>query len=170
MDKNILKALNDQMIREFFSSYLYLSMAAWFEKENLKGFSKWMKVQAWEELGHAMKFFEFITERGEKPELEKLEKPKVNWNSPLEVFEDAYEHEKFITKNIHELYKSAEELNDYPTKIFLHWFIEEQVEEENQTLTILDTLKKIEKSTSALYHLDYKLSKREFKKLNLKQE
>ncbi|MEN3045934.1 MAG: ferritin [Candidatus Hydrothermales bacterium] len=167
MDKKILKALNDQMNREFYSAYLYLSMAAWFEKENLLGFAKWMKVQAWEELGHAMRFYKFITDRGEKPELDKLEKPKSEWNSPKEAFEDAHNHEKFITKNIHEIYKLAEELNDYPTKTFLHWFIDEQVEEENQTFVILDTIIKIKDSVSSLYFLDHKLSQREFEKLEI---
>jgi len=126
----------------------------------LEGFAKWMKIQAQEELEHAMKFFDFINERGGKVVLEKLDKPKTDWKSPLEAFEDAYEHEKFISKNIHDIYKLAEKLNDYPTKVFLHWFIDEQVEEEDQTLKIVEILRKIGKSAGALYHLDHRLSKR----------
>jgi ferritin len=160
MNKKILKALNEQLNRELFSAYLYLSMAAYFERENLEGFAKWMKIQAQEELEHAMKFFDFINERGGKVVLEKLDKPKTDWKSPLEAFEDAYEHEKFISKNIHDIYKLAEKLNDYPTKVFLHWFIDEQVEEEDQTLKIVEILRKIGKSAGALYHLDHRLSKR----------
>ena len=161
MNKRILKALNEQLNRELFSAYLYLSMSAYFERENLEGFAKWMKIQAKEELEHAMRFFDFINERGGKVVLEKLDKPKTDWKSPLEAFEDAYEHEKFITKNINDIYALAEKLNDYPTKVFLHWFIDEQVEEESQTLKIVEILRKIGKSAGALYHLDHRLSKRE---------
>jgi ferritin len=139
-------------------------MAAYLEGINFDGFAKWMKVQAWEELGHAMKFYDFINERGGKVVLKEIPSPKTEWGSVKEIFEEAYEHEKGVTDRIHKIYKMAEEKKDYATMVFLNWFIEEQVEEEAQTLKILEILKKVEKHVPALYHLDAKLGQRDFEK------
>ena len=100
ISEKVLKALNEQLGKEVFSSYLYLSMASYFDAIDLPGFAKWMKVQATEELGHAKKIYEFIYDRGGRVELPAIEKPKCEWESPLRAFEDAYGHEVFITKSI----------------------------------------------------------------------
>jgi len=94
LNLKIEKELNKQLNREYFSAYLYLSMAAYFESENLKGFAHWLKVQVKEETTHAMKFFDHILERNGKVTLDKIDSPKTTWTSPLEAFKDVYEHEK----------------------------------------------------------------------------
>ncbi|HOJ94154.1 MAG TPA: ferritin, partial [Fervidobacterium nodosum] len=144
-----------------FSSYLYLSMATYFDSIDLLGFGKWMKVQAREELGHAMKIYEFIYERGGRVELPAIEKPQSNWESPLKAFEAAYNHERFITESINKIYSLAKEENDYATQEFLNWFVKEQVEEEAQTELILKKLQKLQDSPTALYMLDKEAGSRE---------
>ncbi len=161
MKKEIEQELNKQLNRELYSAYLYLSMAAYFESINLKGFAHWLKVQAKEELGHAMKFFEFINERNGKVVLETIEKPKVDWSSPVEAFKDVYEHEQKITSYIHNLVELARKNNDYATENFLTWFVSEQVEEEAQANEIYQKLKFCEKSVGGLFVLDHHLGKRE---------
>ncbi len=161
MDKELLDALNTQMNREFHAAYLYLAMAAYFESENLKGFAKWMRAQANEELEHAMKFFDFINERNETVVLKPIEAPKQEWNSPLEAFKDAYEHERKVSNYIHQIYELAQQKKDYPTQVFLHWFITEQVEEEDQTLQIVELLEKAGDNFAAILELDERLGSRE---------
>ena len=161
MDKELLEALNTQMNREFHAAYLYLAMAAYFERENLKGFAKWMRAQAEEEVEHAMKFFDFINDRNEKVVLKPIEEPKQAWSSPLEAFQDAYNHECKVSKYIHQIYELAQEKKDYPTQVFLHWFIEEQVEEEEQTLRMVELLEKAGDNFAAILELDRQLGARE---------
>ena len=121
--------INEQINKEFFSSYLYLSMAAYFESINFEGFAHWMRLQSKEENSHAIKFFNYIYERGGKVTLKAIEKPKAEWKSPLEAFEEAYEHEKFITDSIYKILEAAKAEKDYATENFLAYYIEEQVEE-----------------------------------------
>jgi len=161
MKKEIEQELNRQLNRELYSAYLYLSMVAYFESINLKGFAHWLKIQAKEEVGHAMKFFEFINERNGKVVLETIEKPKVDWSSPVEAFKDVYEHEQKITSYIHNLVELARKNNDYATENFLAWFVAEQVEEEAQSYEIYQKLQKCEESAVGLFNLDYYLGKRE---------
>ncbi len=161
INKKIEQELNKQLNRELFSAYLYLSMAAYFESENLRGFAHWMKVQAKEEITHAMKFFDYIIERGAKVLLEKIDIPKISWNSVFEVFKDAYEHETKITNFIYEILNLSKNERDYATESFLKWFVEEQVEEEAQTLEIVQKLEKIKDSFTTLLILDHHLGKRE---------
>lgn len=161
INEKVLKALNEQVGKEIFSSYLYLSMASYFDSIDLLGFGKWMKVQAREELGHAMKIYEFIYERGGRVELPAIEKPQSNWESPLKAFEAAYNHERFITESINKIYSLAKEENDYATQEFLNWFVKEQVEEEAQTELILKKLQKLQDSPTALYMLDKEAGSRE---------
>ncbi|MDH7603551.1 MAG: ferritin [Melioribacter sp.] len=155
------KALNEQLNAELFSSYLYLSIAAHFEANNWRGFANWMKKQSEEEYEHAMKFFEFINEVGKKVTLDKIEKPKLEWNSPLEAFEEALKHEEYITKRINDLVNLAIEEKDHATNNFLQWFVKEQVEEVSTVQKIVETLKLIGDSTGNLFMLDYELGKRE---------
>lgn len=161
MKKELLDELNKQLNRELYSSYLYLSMAAYFESINLKGFAHWLKVQVEEEKEHAMKFFDFILERGEKVILEAIEAPKTDWESPVEAFKDVYEHEKKITSYIHNIIELARQHKDYPTEVFLQWFVSEQVEEEAQALEIYNKLQLAKNSPGALFALDHQLGKRE---------
>jgi ferritin len=156
----VQKALNDQTRKEFYSHYLYLSMAAYFESINLRGFAHWMRIQAKEEEEHAMKFFEHIIERQGKVVLEAIDAPTAKWKTPKDIFEDAYNHERKVTESINKIVELAESEKDHATAIFLQWFVKEQVEEEASANEILQKLQLIGSETSALFVLDGELSKR----------
>ncbi len=156
----VAKALNAQIREELASGYIYLAMAAYFEDADLPGFAQWMKIQAGEEYGHAMKFFAFINEREGTVELEDIKAPAKPWESPLAAFEAAYDHEKYISDKIDGLVKLAEDENDRPTASFLKWFIDEQVEEEASTIAVVKKLKQVGKSPQGLYLLDKELGSR----------
>lgn len=161
MDQKMIKELNDQVNAELYSAYLYLSMSAYFEDRNLKGFAKWMRIQGKEELNHAMKIYDHILERGERAELSKIDAPDKEWASPLDVFKKTLEHEKHVTSLIHGLVKTARDLNDYATEIFLQWFVTEQIEEEASAGEILNKLDMIKESKNGMFMLDRELGKRE---------
>ena len=112
LSKKMRDEMNKQFVKEYYSSYLYLSMSAYFETQNLPGFAYWMRMQADEEMIHAMKFFDYINERGSKVELDVIDKPETNWSSPVKVFEATVEHERLVTSYIHNLVKIAREEND----------------------------------------------------------
>jgi ferritin len=128
--KKMLDALNSHMKEEFYSGYFYLAMAAHFEAENLPGFAKWFKVQAKEELEHALKFFEYIGEVGGRATLQAIAAPPAEFKSLKEVYETGLAHEKKVTAAIWKLMAQAKKEEDYATEIFLQWFVKEQVEEE----------------------------------------
>ncbi|MBN2050195.1 MAG: ferritin [Spirochaetales bacterium] len=157
----MLDALNRQVNEEMKSAYLYLAMAADFQDQNRPGFASWMKVQASEEMKHAMKIYGFIEERGGKVVLQAIDAPQDNWASPLKAFEAAYAHEQFITDCIHKLVKLAREIGDLPTEVFLHWFVDEQVEEEATADEVIQKIKQVQDSGNGLYMLDRELGKRE---------
>lgn len=161
ISEKVAKHLNEQLGKELFSSYLYLSMASYFDSIDLTGFASWMKVQAKEELGHAMRIYDFLYERGARVELPALEKPKSEWESPLSAFKAAYEHERFVTESINKLLELAKKEKDYATEQFLQWFIEEQVEEEAQTELVVRKLQRLGDSYIALYMLDKELGSRQ---------
>jgi len=152
--------MNEQINKELFSSYLYLSMAAYFEDKNLPGFANWMRLQADEEREHAMKIYDFILERGGRVELKAIDAPKSEWGSILEVVEEVAAHEAKVTASIHALYEVALAEKDYPAQVMLQWFITEQVEEESNAAEIVASMKMIEARETAVLHLDHQLSKR----------
>ncbi|MEZ4701288.1 MAG: ferritin [Rhodothermales bacterium] len=154
------KALNDQIQAEFESAYLYLQMAAQFEALNLKGFAHWLRLQWQEETAHAMKLFDFTLQRDGGIALEAIPKPKVKFKTPTEAFEQVLEHERYITGRIHELYEVAREHKDYPLQSLLHWFIDEQVEEEDNARSIIDTLQLVGNDGANLFLLDRELGAR----------
>jgi ferritin len=153
-------AMNEQINKELFSSYLYLSMAAYYEDKNLPGFANWMRVQAEEEREHAMKFFDFILERGGRVWLKGIDAPKTEWSSSLEVAQEVAEHEAKVTASIYSLYELAQQEKDYPAQVMLQWFISEQVEEEKNAAEIVAALKLIEDRGTAVLMLDHQLAKR----------
>ena len=160
ISKIMQDAINDQIQKELYSSYLYLSMAAYFADKNLSGFAHWMRVQEAEEREHAMKLYDFILERGGKVNLKAIDAPKTEWTSTLEVAEEVAAHEAKVTASIYALYETALKEKDYPTQIMLQWFISEQVEEEKNAAEIVANLKLIEKGGTAIYVLDHQLGKR----------
>ena len=154
------KALNGQINAELYAGYLYLSAAAYFDSENLPGCAQWMRVQAQEELGHAMKIFDHVTERGGRVLLGPIEAPPTEWNSPLAVFEAAYAHEQKVTGLIDNLVKLATSEGDNAAGVFLQWFVSEQVEEEASADGIVQKLRLIGDSPNGLFMLDHALGQR----------
>ena len=160
ISKAMQDAINEQINKEMFSSYLYLSMAAHFEGKNLPGFGNWLRIQAAEENEHAMKLYDFLLERGGKVELKAIAAPKQDWVSAMEAVKEVLAHEQLVTKSIHDLYEVALKEKDYATQVMLHWFIEEQVEEEANAGAILDDMQRIEAHDTAILMLDHRLAKR----------
>jgi ferritin len=160
ISEKMQKALNDQINAELFSSYLYLSMAAYFESENWNGFAGWMKVQSQEEYGHAMKFFKYLNDVDGKVVLEAIEKPKLEWKSPQEAFEESYKHELYITDRINKLVGLANDEKDYATNLFLNYFVTEQVEEVAIATQIIHKFKLIGDNKTSLYLFDRELGMR----------
>lgn len=153
-------ALNEHVNKELYSAYLYLAMAAHFEASSFPGFSHWMKQQAKEEYAHAMKFWNFIYDTGGTVRLLRIEEPKASYTSPLDAFRDALEHEREVTKAIHDLYARALEEKDYPAQVFLQWFVNEQVEEEKTAGYIVDSLTKLGDSSASILLFDRELGGR----------
>ena len=162
LSKKMEKAINQQINAELYSSYLYLSMATYFEAISLGGFSNWMRQQAQEELFHAMKMFDFVCERGGRVVLQTIEQPPAKWTTPLNAFENVLSHEQKVTGLINNLVNLALEERDHATNIFLQWFVSEQVEEEASAGTLVDKLKLIGKDANGLFMLDSELAQRAF--------
>lgn len=161
ISKELQDAMNDQLNFELYSAYIYQSMAAYFESINLSGMAHWMLKQAIEEYEHAMRFWKHIVDRAGRVILDEIKAPKTEWESPLAAWTDAYEHEKVVTKRIYDIGKLAEKEGDRGAEPLLHWFYDEQVEEEEQTLRVVDMLKMIGDAPSPLIMLDTQLGKRE---------
>lgn len=162
LNKKMQKAINEQINKEFYSEYLYLSMAAYLEDQGLSGMANFMKVQAEEERFHAMKFFDYVNERGGRVFLKKIDQPEEEFDSVLAVFEDSLEHEKFVTKSINELMDIAIEINDHATRSFLNWYVDEQVEEEDTFSNIVNQLKLIGGKGNGLLMMDKEMAGRTF--------
>lgn len=162
MTKKMEKALNEQINAEFFSSYLYLSMSAYFNRKNLPGFAHWMEIQTQEEAAHAMMFFNYLNERGGKVELLPIARPDLDWKDSVKVFEAVLAHEQKVTKLINNLLDIAIQEKDHATANKLQWFIAEQVEEEAAASEILEQLKMVEGKGHGLLLLDRELKTRVF--------
>ncbi len=162
LSSKIEKAFNEQINAEMYSAYLYLSMAAYFEGKNLPGFANWMHVQFKEEWAHAMKFFNFVVERGGRVKLDAIKKPKSDWKNAVDVFNETLEHEKHVTSLIHNLMNLAHQEKDYASVSMLQWFIDEQVEEESSASALLEKLKMIEGKGVGMFMIDNELAARVF--------
>lgn len=160
LGKKIEKTLNDQLIAELYSSYLYLSMSAYCQTQDLPGFANWMRIQAQEELMPGMKFFDFINERGGRVNLGKIQSPPTKWPSPMKMFAHVLQHEQKVTGLINELVNLAINKKDHATNNFLQWFVKEQVEEEASAMEVLGKLKHIGKDGKGLIMLDSELAQR----------
>jgi ferritin len=159
--KSLHSAMNEQLNKELYSSYMYLSMSAYFEAANYPGFAAWMRAQSNEENVHAMKFWEYVHDRGGDVTLLAIAQPPSKFASPLDAFEQALQAEKDNTNAIHALYATAVEEKDYPSQVFLNWFIQEQVEEEKTATQIVDTLQMVGDSAASLLLLDRELGSRQ---------
>ncbi|MFH1327881.1 MAG: ferritin [Candidatus Bathyarchaeota archaeon] len=160
LDKKLEDVLNKQVNEELYAWYLYLSAAMYFESKNFKGFAAWMGQHASEEMSHAKKIMDYINERGGNVILKQISEPKTEWKSILEVFEDAYTHELEVTKMFYKLNAVADSEKDITTKVFLQWFLTEQVEEEEITNELVEKVKMAGNNMSILLMLDAKIGEK----------
>jgi ferritin len=162
LNEKMEEALNEQINREIYSAYLYLSMSAYSTNKGLKGIANWFMVQYQEEMTHAMKIYDYINNQGGQVKLMTIEQPPTEFGSPLEMFEKTLKHEKFVTKCINDLVNLAIKKNDHATKIFLQWFVTEQIEEEANDKDIIAKLKLSGKEGNGLFMIDKELATRVF--------
>ena len=160
MNQKVQDALNKQINAELHSAYIYLSMSAHFEERSLSGMAQWMRLQAEEEMGHTMRLYDFVHARGGTVILEAVEGPPTEWGTPVSIFEAALAHEKKITGMIHDLYALATEERDYPAQSMLQWFVDEQVEEEDNVGNVVDQLKMVSDDLPGLLLMDRELGAR----------
>ena len=160
MNKKVYKVFNEQVQAELYSAYMYLAMSLHLEDENFKGMAHWMRLQYEEEREHAFRLMKFMQERGVKPELLQIDMPPAEYGTPLELFTKALEHEKYVTSRIHEMYEVAMKEKDYAAMSHLLWFIDEQVEEEDQTREIVDKLTMVGENMNGLFVIDSQLGAR----------
>lgn len=154
----IEQALNEQINLEFLSAYAYLAMAASFDHQSLNGFTAWMTLQGQEELGHGMKFYRYVNDRGGRVQLTAVPQPKTSFVSALDAFETSLAHEQSVSTCINRIYELAEQHKDYPTMSFLRWFLDEQVEEEKTVHDLIAKLRLVGGNENGLFHLDNQLA------------
>ena len=160
LSKKVQQAINDQINAELYSAYLYLSMSAWFDSMNLKGFANWMRVQYQEETFHALKFYDYLLSRQAEVRLAAIDAPQTAWKSPLDVFEETLKHEQHVTSLINNLAFLAQEEKDLASGILLQWYVTEQIEEEANADGILQKLKLAADNPGALFMIDNELAAR----------
>jgi ferritin len=163
LSEKMTEALNGQANRELYSSYLYLSMSAYFESINMKGLASWMRVQAGEELVHTMKMYDYVISSGGRARMLAVEEPRFTWESPLEAFQQVWDHERAVTGLIKALVGVAEAEKDQATRSFLQWYIDEQVEEEESSDMVLKKVQAAGDDKAALRAVDKELDERKFK-------
>jgi ferritin len=162
ISRKISGAINEQINAEIYSSYLYLSMEMHFTSQNLNGFAGWMRAQVQEELTHVAKTIQFLNDRNCRVELQAVQGPPTEWQSPLAVFEATLAHEEQVSQRINGLVELAMEEKDHATVTFLQWFITEQVEEEASVSDIIQQLKMVADAPGGMFLLDRELGTRTF--------
>ena len=160
LSPKMLEAMCDHVNKEFYSAYLYMAMSAYCDSVGLKGFAKWFMVQYHEEMAHTMRVYEYIQKQGNKVKLLNIDEPPSSWKSPLDVFENALKHEQMVSKRISSLMDCAYLEKDHASKIFLQWYVVEQVEEEESVSNIVSQLRLIGDNAQALFLIDKELSAR----------
>ncbi|MFV0438952.1 MAG: ferritin [Desulfopila sp.] len=160
LHEKMTKALNQQINMELYSAYLYMSMSNHSAQMGLKGFATWFMVQYHEEMYHGMKIYDYVQRQGEPVRLEAIEAPPATFESPLDMFTKTLAHEQQVTRSFNELMELASGQKDHATKIFLEWFITEQIEEEENDNDIIQQLKLIGDNPHALLMLDRELAAR----------
>ena len=159
---NIQEAFNQQINAEIYSAYLYMSMAAYFEGLQLAGFAHWLKIQAQEEMTHALRFYNFVHERGGRVTLTAIKAPETSWESPLAALEAVLKHEQLVTSLINKLVALARTENDYASDNFLQWFVKEQVEEEASAGEVIGKLNLVNQTSGGMFMLDKDMAARVF--------
>lgn len=154
MDAKVYELINDQINKELYSAYLYLSFADYYEEAGLSGYANYFEIQASEERDHALIFRNYLHENGEKVRLLTIDQPDKTFSNFLEPLEAALEHEKYVTSLINAIYTAAVKADDYRSQRFLGWFIDEQLEEEDNADTMITNMKLFGGDPKGLYDLD----------------
>lgn len=154
MHKQVLEGLNQQLNKEFESAYLYLALSSYFEEQDYDGFAEWLKIKAKEEMLHAMKIYDYLSDRNAQRHFMPIPIKTVKWKSPSAAMDAAYKHECGVSESIHNILALARQHKDYSTEVILHWFINEQIEEEAEAEKILHKVKMVEKSSEGMFMLD----------------
>ena len=162
LNLKVEEAINEQINAELYSAFLYLSMSAYFQRQNLPGFAKWTYVQYLEETTHALKFFNYVNERGGSVKLAAIKEPPTEWKNPVDVYDAIYKHEQLVTSLIYRIVDIAIQERDHASNNMLQWYVAEQVEEEGNASLILEQLKRIGNAQESLYVLDKELGMRVF--------
>lgn len=162
ISKKMQDALNEQVTAEFYSAHLYLSMSAFLESIDLPGLANWMRVQYQEEVTHAEKIYDHVIERDGRAIVKSFDSPPTEWESPLDLFQAAYEHEQKVTGLINTLVDTAIAESDHASQVFLQWFVNEQVEEEASVKAVIQQFKLLGDSRAGLFQIDRELGQRVF--------
>ena len=162
MDKRVYELINDQINKELYSAYLYLSFADYYEEEGLDGYANWYEIQAQEERDHALIFRNYLHDNGEKVKLGAIDAPDMTFSSYLEPLEAGLEHEKYVTGLINDIYAAAQEAKDYRAMKFLDWFIDEQMEEEDTADDMITKMKLFGSDARSLYELNQEYAARTY--------
>ncbi len=160
MDKKVIELLNDQINKEFYSAYLYLDIANYFDDIDLDGFANWYTIQAQEERDHALLFLRYLQSNGIKVSLEAIAKPDKVFEKPIDPLLAGAEHERYVTSLIHNIYDAAYSVKDFRTMQFLDWFVKEQGEEEENADKLISKYKLFGDDPKSLYLLDQELAAR----------
>jgi ferritin len=160
LSKTVQDALNEQLKQEFYAAYLYLSMSAHCSSNNFEGFAQWLRLQAQEEVGHAMRIYDYIEDRGGRVLLQAIPQPATEFPSIVGLFEQARDHERKVTGMINGLYELVDRERDYASHSFLEWFLTEQIEEEKQSTKIVESLKLAGDHPGAILMLDREMGAR----------
>lgn len=160
LSKTMQDAINVQINKEFYSAYLYLSMSAYFESNNMPGSAKWMRTQFGEEQVHALKMYDYVLDQGGKVTLQAIAQPPTTFDSPVAVWQQVVEHEKNVTALINALYAQAVAEKDYATQTFLAWFVTEQIEEEKNATLMAERFKQAGTNVASLLLFDGHFTKR----------
>jgi len=160
LDAKVVKLLNQQVNKEFYSAYLYLDFSNFFYDEELNGFGNWYRIQAQEERDHAMLFVQYLQNNGEKVELDAIDKPAVQLNDHHQVLKEGLKHERYVTSLIHDIYDAAYAVKDFRTMQFLDWFVKEQGEEETNADSLVKKFELFGKDPRSLYMLDNEMAAR----------
>lgn len=160
INKKLVKMLDEQVNKEWFSAYLYLDIYNYYASENLDGFANWFNIQTQEERDHALLFMQYLWNNGIKIKLKEIKAPDTDFKDFREPLQEAFEHEQFITQSINEIYAEAFEQKDFRTMQFLDWFVKEQGEEEKNTEAVIKKFDLFGKDPKGLYLLDTELASR----------
>ena len=154
ISKNLENAINEQINFEFYSAYTYLAMSAYAEEIDFPGAANFFKIQAQEELDHARKMYDYLFQKGGKVVLEAIEKPKAEFDNLLNIFEEGLKHEQTVTKRIYNIANIALDEKEHATMSFLSWFVDEQVEEEENFTNLVKKIKRASGNEANLYMID----------------